>query len=111
MSVRGNQSRFQAVPFRTKRFPGQGYAIVDDTGDVVSAFTKDRAAAEVACEAKVAAAQRATKVITRPCLRCGKDFQSKGIHNRMCGDCRHTGSAEADPVGYSFGSMTGRRRA
>ena len=110
MSVRGNQSRFQAVPFRTKFFPGQGYAVVDDAGAVVSAFTKEQARAELACAAKVDAVQRAAKVITRPCLRCGKDFQSKGIHNRMCGDCRHTGSAEADPVGYSFGSMTGRRR-
>lgn len=25
---------------------------------------------------------------TRPCLRCGRDFDSEGNHNRLCDNCR-----------------------
>ena len=27
----------------------------------------------------------------RPCLRCGRRFTSKGLHNRICFRCRHSG--------------------
>ncbi len=110
MSLRGNQSRFKPALFNVKCVTGRGYAVVNGVGAVVSAFTKDRSAAEASCEAKTAAALYAAKAIARPCLRCGKAFDSVGIHNRMCGNCRHSSSAEGEPVGYSFGAMTGRRR-
>ncbi len=29
-----------------------------------------------------------TKTTRRPCLCCGKDFNSAGAHNRLCSDCR-----------------------
>jgi hypothetical protein len=32
------------------------------------------------------------------------------IHNRMCGRCRTASLAEGEPVGHSFGAMTGRWR-
>ncbi|MGV8987611.1 MAG: hypothetical protein ACOH2H_15175 [Cypionkella sp.] len=47
----------------------------------------------------------------RPCMCCQKPFPSEGIHNRLCPNCRLRGSAEAMPAGYSFGSMTGRRKS
>jgi hypothetical protein len=28
----------------------------------------------------------------RPCLSCGKQFLSKGFHNRLCHPCRTSGS-------------------
>ena len=27
-------------------------------------------------------------ITRRPCMCCGKKFDSKGPHNRLCGDCR-----------------------
>jgi len=32
---------------------------------------------------------KSAKVYTvRPCMCCGRDFRSEGIHNRLCGSCR-----------------------
>ena len=107
---RGNQSRFKPAPFNVQHFTGRGYAVVDDKGTLVTAIYRDRGAVVLACDAKNTAAQQKAKAIPRPCLRCGAQFQSAGIHNRMCGHCRHASSAEGEPVGYSFGAMTGRRR-
>ena len=30
----------------------------------------------------------ATEVTLRPCMCCGRDFPSEGIHNRLCDRCR-----------------------
>lgn len=30
------------------------------------------------------------KTSVRPCMTCGKDFVSEGIHNRVCGGCKST---------------------
>ena len=107
----GNCSRRTVAKFTVTRVNGRGYAVVDDQGVPVTAYSKDRSYTVLACAAKNQALDRAAKVITRPCLRCSKPFESQGIHNRLCGHCRHSSSAEGEPVGYSFGSMTGRRRA
>lgn len=32
--------------------------------------------------------ERQEKMRTRPCLRCGEDFESEGPHNRLCDICR-----------------------
>jgi hypothetical protein len=53
----------------------------------------------------------ASKQKERACMTCRTLFASEGPHNRMCNRCRQVGSAECDPVGYSFGAMSGRRRA
>ena len=33
--------------------------------------------------------KRRARRVTRPCMCCGQPFESEGIHNRMCGGCRH----------------------
>lgn len=33
----------------------------------------------------------------RPCLCCGKDFQSDGPHNRLCGRCRNQSTSPYQP--------------
>jgi hypothetical protein len=33
-------------------------------------------------------AKKAAKFQKRACLRCSKEFESEGAHNRMCGPCR-----------------------
>lgn len=32
-------------------------------------------------------------VTAKPCMSCGKDFPSEGIHNRICGACKTRGYA------------------
>ncbi len=39
----------------------------------------------------------AAKRMVRPCMCCGHNFPSEGIHNRMCDPCRHRDVAP-DPV-------------
>ena len=34
---------------------------------------------------------------TRPCMRCGRSFQSEGAHNRLCDPCRD-GAAGMAPL-------------
>ncbi len=38
----------------------------------------------------------------RNCLRCGEDFPSEGIHNRVCGRCNTANSSEAKAVHRMF---------
>lgn len=35
-----------------------------------------------------AARKRAKSTRRRPCMCCGDDFNSEGIHNRLCSTCR-----------------------
>lgn len=36
----------------------------------------------------------------RPCIRCAREFNSAGIHNRMCDPCRN--AARDDTASYGF---------
>lgn len=90
---------------------GAGWRVVDRMGQPVGDAWPSRRAATTAAVARNAAAARAKGKKERPCVCCGQTFLSEGIHNRLCNSCRKRGSAEAMPVGYSFGSMTGRTRS
>lgn len=96
--------------FCVHRHPGEGYCVVDPEGQRVSGYTQSKTQAEQWCDQKQAARDAAMKRKTRPCLRCGTEFLSEGIHNRMCNRCRHCASNdEAAP--FSFGTIHGRKRA
>jgi hypothetical protein len=67
---------------------GKGWRLVDPDGKPQSAFyTKDRA--QTALDAAQARTDAERKRCRRRCLCCGGEFQSEGIHNRMCDTCRH----------------------
>ena len=53
-------------------------------------------------------ADRASSRTVRPCLCCGKPFQSEGIHNRMCTPCRGLNADGWNP--YSLAPRSGRAR-
>lgn len=89
---------------------GHGWFVIMPDGSTDERSFANRNAALSAKGAAAAKAAKRAKVIARPCMRCDREFESEGIHHRMCGHCRHVGSAEGEPVGHSFGVMNGRRR-
>lgn len=50
--------------------------------------------------------ERARKTV-RPCLCCQREFQSEGIHNRLCDTCRRSGG-EYNP--HAVAPRNGRPR-
>jgi len=67
---------------------GRGYAIIDPSGRVVSGFNYDRGHHEDRLAELNAALNAKTKRGPRLCMRCREEFQSQGVHNRMCTRCR-----------------------
>lgn len=74
--------------FRTEFRPGRGWVVLDPAGRAASDPTPFRQIARRACAALQAEADRLAKRGPRPCLCCGREFASAGIHNRLCGQCR-----------------------
>ena len=40
-------------------------------------------------DARLRSERQRRKAGPRPCMCCGHVFESEGIHNRLCGSCRH----------------------
>ncbi len=89
---------------------GGGFIIRDPEGDLGSKVYAKRDWAEEVAHRLQLSRDAASRAGPRRCMCCGQEFESSGIGNRLCLRCRH-GFGEADPQSYSFGSMTGRRRA
>ena len=66
-------------------------------GQKVGECFEARAAATASCTHKQRAADLAAKRQIRPCMCCRAEFQSEGIHNRLCGRCRAAGDMLGDP--------------
>lgn len=62
------------------------FAVVDATGAVVS-NTYWREQDAIGAMTKLL---KASRLVTRPCITCRKDFESEGPHNRMCPSCRNS---------------------
>ncbi|MCB1395945.1 MAG: hypothetical protein KDJ98_08225 [Rhodobacteraceae bacterium] len=92
--------------FRVEYVTGRGYQVVDPDGRIVLQPTQ-RDIAEAKRAALQAALDTKARRGPRPCLCCGRVFESEGIHNRMCAPCR----GRDDPLaGYGFsGSADGRK--
>lgn len=88
---------------------GEGWFVIRPDGSRDPRSFANRNAALSARGAAATKAAKTARAQVRPCMRCKDDFESEGIHNRMCPRCRHVETAECDPVGYGFGSITGRR--
>lgn len=97
--------------FTIRWLPGiKCYVVIDPQGAVCSKPTS-KDGAERLRDAKQTEADRKAKRGPRACLRCGHEFMSEGIHNRMCTPCRGASSAEGMSNPYSMGAMTGRRKS
>lgn len=53
--------------------------------------------------------ERARKTV-RPCLCCRREFQSEGIHNRLCDVCRRAGDGPV-PCSVATATRGGRKPA
>jgi len=69
---------------------GAAWIVVDPHGVRVSGPFARSVARHEAHRLTVEAAAR-EKRGPRPCIRCGQEFNSEGIGNRMCGPCRAHG--------------------
>ncbi len=90
--------------------PGQGYCVVDPDGKRASIYTLSKTMAEQWCDQKQTARDAAAKRKRRPCLCCKREFDSEGVHNRLCNSCR-TRASNDEAAPFSFGSIHGRKRA
>ncbi len=88
--------------------PGRGWRLVDPKGQPQAAVYSSRDLALTTLEAAQARTDVALKRTMRPCLCCGKPFQSEGIHNRMCTPCRGLNADGWNP--YSLAPRSGRAR-
>ncbi|MBP9184883.1 MAG: hypothetical protein KBF78_17240 [Fuscovulum sp.] len=70
-------------------FNGRGFAVVDAWGRPLTGFYGCRQNATEKLETLRAEADAKAKRMKRPCMCCGQEFQSEGIHNRLCDPCRH----------------------
>ena len=94
-----------------RRISSTQFQVMVPAGVTDPGLFKTREGAEAWLDANRDQVLAGKQMRSRDCLCCGKRFMSEGNHNRMCGPCRHRGSAEGSPVGYSFGAMTGRRKS
>ena len=97
--------------FRVWPQGARAFVVLDPDCRVVSEPTPFRLLAEQECVRHQRAYDAARKRGSRPCMSCQKQFQSDGIHNRMCDHSRRVGAAEAIPVGFSFSAVNGRRKS
>ncbi|OJY33177.1 MAG: hypothetical protein BGP11_05495 [Rhodobacterales bacterium 65-51] len=71
---------------------GHSYWVVDPGGRSVAAYDTRKLATEEAKRLQ-AEADRSAKRGPRPCMCCGRTFDSAGIHNRLCAHCRIRGDS------------------
>jgi hypothetical protein len=93
------KGRRWAVPprkFLVKPWQGE-FVVVSPEGEYVGEAMPNRRLALELCERIQEAADKKAQRKIRPCLCCRTDFQSEGVHNRLCGKCRH-GADPLDPV-------------
>ena len=92
--------------YRVERIGGQ-YRIVDPNGDMLELKFTSKGEAETRRDHLQREADLKAKRCARPCMCCGRSFESEGIHNRMCGFCRTRDTTDWMTVG---GTSTGKVR-
>lgn len=75
--------------FRLEYTTGRGWFVLNPDGEKVAGPFGDQNKAAMSRDARQAEDDARRKRGPRHCLCCGHIFQSEGIHNRMCDDCRH----------------------
>lgn len=87
--------------FRVTRIAGW-YRITDPRGDLLPQRWSCKKNAEAACQRAQELSDARNKRGPRPCLCCGRQFESAGIQNRLCSTC----SARGDSGWVTAGSTT-----
>ena len=72
---------------------GHGYFVIDPKGRKASGFFSRRAEAEDRRDELRRQADLKAKKGKRPCMCCGRTFDSDGVHNRLCHPCKVRGYA------------------
>lgn len=95
-------NRYQAV------LNGSRWVVMDPRGRIVTAPCGHAQAVQEAdrLNADLAARQKRGP---RPCMRCGQEFVSDGIHHRLCNPCKHSGVDYLGAYGIA-GTLSGRGR-
>lgn len=75
----------------------RGYVVQDPSGNPVTSGSAFIIQATWDCRDLQRLADQKNKVGPRPCMSCNRDFESEGVHNRLCNWCRRQ-DAGADPV-------------
>lgn len=88
---------------------GGCWRIVDPKGQVMPGSYTDWDAALTRRDQLQTEADRAAKRGPRRCMCCRREFQSEGIHHRLCGHCRSHG--DRNPVTAGATSIGKIRRA
>ena len=96
-------------PYRAVYHGGGGWRVIGPDGHPLEGVFARQVQASAHAGSLNKRAAQAEKRKERACMRCQKNFQSEGIHNRMCDFCRRCGSEQL-PVGFSFGAVNGRRK-
>lgn len=64
------------------------WAVFDGDGNRVSGIFNSHVEAECRLQKLQEEARQKSATRERPCMCCGKVFESEGIHNRLCNYCR-----------------------
>lgn len=64
------------------------WAVLDEDGNRVSGIFNSHVEAKDRLQHLQEEARRKSATRARPCMCCGKVFESEGIHNRLCNYCR-----------------------
>lgn len=86
----------------------RGWVVRDPDGRMASEIIAARSSAEMLRDRLQHEADAKAKRGPRPCMCCGKTFESEGIHNRLCPHCRAAASGLRSSV--SFAGATGKAR-
>jgi hypothetical protein len=86
----------------------KGYAVYDPEGLRISDWTDDKGHAVRLMKQKQHYANARARKTKRPCMCCSNVFDSEGIHNRMCLNCR--GRSDADLAPAQLGRISGLSR-
>lgn len=85
--------------FTVEYVAGRGHVVVDPDGRFASAVYSRPDQARALRDSKQRAFDLARKRGPRACMTCREEFQSEGVHNRLCTGCR---SANSDTQPYRF---------
>ena len=94
-------------PFRAVDREGLGWIVIDRAGTIAGQVYSNSVRAGAAAGAMNKKARRASTCTTRACMTCREPFDSEGIHNRICLECKHL-TSHLDP--YAVGIGHGLRR-
>lgn len=94
----------RAGAFDVRYLTGRGYGVFAPSGALLHVYGSHTAAQERQHREQLAADSKARRG-PRKCLCCGRQFNSEGIHNRLCDPCRRT----PDHLGEAVRPVLARR--